>query len=96
LLAGDLEDPQTIIAVFYVIVPVLYCRLCPAKNVTGTVINQETKQPLAGVSVTVKGTQKGVQTDNSGRFSISAADGSTLVFSYVGFLDYEVKAAGQN
>jgi TonB-linked SusC/RagA family outer membrane protein len=66
------------------------------RNVTGTVINQETKLPLAGVSVTVKGTQRGVQTDNSGRFSISTADGSVLVFSYVGFLDYEVKAAGQN
>jgi TonB-linked SusC/RagA family outer membrane protein len=66
------------------------------RTVTGTVINQETRQPVAGASITVKGTQRGTQTDNNGRFSISTADGATLVVSYVGFLDYELKAGTQN
>jgi TonB-linked SusC/RagA family outer membrane protein len=65
------------------------------KTISGTVTNQETKAPLAGVSVMVSGSQKGTQTDNNGRFTINAADGTTLVFSYVGFLDFELKAEGQ-
>jgi TonB-linked SusC/RagA family outer membrane protein len=70
--------------------------LAQQKTVTGTVTSQETKLPLAGVSVTVSGTQRGTQTDNSGRFTISAAEGSTLVFSFVGFRDQEVKTGSQN
>jgi len=66
------------------------------RTITGTVVNQETKLPLAGVSVIISGTQKGTQTDNNGRFSISAEQGNTLVFSYIGFLDSEVKAGNQN
>ncbi len=69
--------------------------LAQQKTITGTVTNQETKEPLAGVSITVSGTQRGTQTDNTGRFSISATNGSTLVFSYVGFLDTELKTSGQ-
>lgn len=46
---------------------------------------------LSGVSVQVKGTTKGTQTDQDGKFSITAAPNATLVFSAVGFAVREVK-----
>jgi len=49
--------------------------------------------PMEGVSVTVKGTRNGVTTDNQGKFSISAASGSILVFSFTGMVTQELKAS---
>jgi TonB-linked SusC/RagA family outer membrane protein len=46
--------------------------------------------PVAGVSVLVKGTQKGVITNSDGKYSISATKGATLVFSSVGYTAQEV------
>ncbi len=45
---------------------------------------------LVGVSVAIKGTTKGTQTDVSGSYSIEAANNTVLVFSFVG---YETKEA---
>jgi len=56
--------------------------------VSGTVL--EGDMPLPGVSVTVKGSYAGTSTDLDGRFSLSVASGSTLVFSYIGYLRQEV------
>lgn len=52
--------------------------------------------PLAGVSVTVKGTNRGVSTDANGDFSISAPENGILVFSFVGFENQEIAVADQN
>jgi TonB-linked SusC/RagA family outer membrane protein len=53
------------------------------KTVTGTVTDKA-GLPIPGVSVTQKGTQNGALTDNSGKYSIPAAQGAVLSFSYVG------------
>ncbi|AWA28728.1 SusC/RagA family TonB-linked outer membrane protein [Flavobacterium magnum] len=53
------------------------------KTVTGTVKDSE-GFPLPGVTVTVAGTNKGANTDIDGKYSITAAQGQSLVFSYVG------------
>jgi TonB-linked SusC/RagA family outer membrane protein len=47
-------------------------------------------QPIQGVSVVVKATATGTQTDANGAFSINAARGNTLVVSFVGYLTREV------
>jgi TonB-linked SusC/RagA family outer membrane protein len=47
-------------------------------------------QPLAGVTVSIKGTSVGTQTDIKGSFSIAADAGQVLVFSYIGYLKKEV------
>ncbi len=52
-------------------------------------------EPLAGVSIAVKGTTKTVVSDNDGNYTIQAADNSTLVFSYVGFTTTEVPTNNQ-
>lgn len=46
--------------------------------------------PLPGVIVTVKGTQRSAVSDQDGKYSIAAAVGDTLVFSFIGFKETEV------
>ncbi len=64
-----------------------------AQQVTGTVTD-DSNEPLPGVSVVIKGTTEGVITDFDGNYSISASQGDTLVFSYVGFETKEVVVTG--
>ena len=59
------------------------------KTVTGTVTDGS-NVPLPGVNVVVKGTTTGTQTDFDGNYSISAAQGDVLTFSYVGFTPKDV------
>lgn len=54
-------------------------------------ITSETGEPLAGVSVTVKGTSFGTTTDSSGAFMLSAPFTATLRVSYVGYENQEIK-----
>ena len=53
-------------------------------KVTGK-ITDEDGDPLVGVSVKIVGTSTGTVTDVDGIYSISAEEGSSLVFSYIGF-----------
>ena len=65
-------------------------------EVTGTVVDAENKQPVIGVTVLVKGTNKGAVTDFDGKYSITVSDNAVLVFSYVGFKTEEVNVDGRN
>ncbi|WP_331146136.1 TonB-dependent receptor [Hymenobacter sp.] len=56
-------------------------------------VTQENGEPLPGVTVLVKGTTTGASTNADGGFIISAPEGSTLVFSYVGYARKEVPVA---
>jgi TonB-linked SusC/RagA family outer membrane protein len=60
-----------------------------AKKITGTVVDAQ--GPVIGASVVVKGTTNGVATDFDGNFSLNANPGQTLVVTYIGYLDKEVK-----
>lgn len=66
------------------------------RTISGTVTAKEDGLPLPGVSVKVKGTKIGAQTDPSGNFALKVPGNGTviLVFSYVGFLDKEVSVSG--
>lgn len=59
------------------------------KKITGNV--SDAMGPVIGASVVVKGTSNGVATDFDGNFSLQASPGQTLVISYVGYLNKEVK-----
>jgi len=56
----------------------------PLNIITGSVKDQ-TGRPLAGVSVMIKGTQKGTTTNANGSFSIDANAGEILEFTIVGY-----------
>jgi TonB-linked SusC/RagA family outer membrane protein len=60
------------------------------QNISG-IISDEEGVPLPGVNVVIKGTNNGTSTDFDGNYSISADQDDTLIFSFVGFLDQEVK-----
>lgn len=63
-------------------------------TVSGTVLNAG-GTPLAGVTVSEKGTTNATSTSASGAYSITVADGATLVFSYVGYTTVEERVNGR-
>nr|WP_315165942.1 SusC/RagA family TonB-linked outer membrane protein [uncultured Flavobacterium sp.] len=79
---------------FLVLLVVLMAQLTFAQEraVSGTV-SDNAGLPLPGVSVLVKGTKTGAQTDFDGKYSIKATSSQTLVFSYIGMKTQEVKAS---
>ena len=62
----------------------------PVKKVTGKVID-ESNEPLIGVNIKVEGSSEGAITDMDGNFSITAPQGSTLSFTYVGYTPQTVR-----
>lgn len=65
------------------------------RTVTGNV-SDSNGLPLPGVSIMIKGTSTGTQTDFDGNFSISASPSQVLVFSYIGMKNQEVIASSAN
>ncbi len=59
-------------------------------------VTASTGEPLAGVSVSVKGSRTGTTTDANGNFALTVPDDATLVFSSVGFESFEVAVAGKS
>jgi TonB-linked SusC/RagA family outer membrane protein len=65
------------------------------RTVTGTVTGKDDGLPLPGVSVVVKGTKVGTQTNVNGAYSIKVPEGNySLVFSFVGYASKAVPASG--
>ena len=63
----------------------------PVGLIKGSVIS-DSGEPLTGVTVKVSGGGNGTVTDIDGNFSVNAAPGSLLTFSYTGFKPQTVKA----
>lgn len=63
-------------------------------KVSGTVVDA-TQEPLAGVSVSVKGSPGGSMTSIDGKYEINAAANATLVFSFVGMKTQEITTNGR-
>lgn len=61
-----------------------------SKKISGTVTSQEDGAPMAGVSVTKKGSTGGTQTSTDGRYTIDASKGDVLVFTSTGFTKLEI------
>lgn len=64
-------------------------------KISGTVTDITTHESIPGVNVTIKGTQVGTVTDASGKYSLEAQKDSTLVFSYIGYENLEMKIGGR-
>jgi TonB-linked SusC/RagA family outer membrane protein len=68
----------------------------PVSVIRGKVTDTQTNEPLAGVTVGVKGTSTFVQTDRNGNYTINAGPTSTLSFSYVGSKQLESVVGAQS
>ena len=64
-------------------------------KVTGR-ITGENGEPLTGVTVSVKGTNIGTTTDNTGTFTVTVPEKGTLVFSSIGYVSQEVAVNSQS
>src|SRR5690606_22926677 len=63
--------------------------------VSGTVTDN-TGNPIPGVTVSVPGTTIGTATDINGNYSLNVPDGSSLVFSFIGFQSQTVEVGGRS
>lgn len=66
----------------------------PANLPSGVVYNAD-KQPLAGVAVVIKGTQKGTTTDANGHFNLNYGATDTLTINFLGYTTLHVAANGR-
>lgn len=75
---------------------ILLCNIAIAqeKSLSGTVIDTEGLY-LPGVSVIIKNSNQGVQTDLNGSFVLKVKPGDILSFDYLGFTPQEVKIGNQ-
>lgn len=65
-------------------------------QITGTVTSSEDNLPVAGASVTVKGTTLGALTGADGKFVLSSpTSAQTLIVSFIGFKTQEVPVGGR-
>ncbi|MEO9965083.1 MAG: TonB-dependent receptor [Reichenbachiella sp.] len=67
-------------------------------SISGSVVDSNTKDPLLGVSILVKGKVVGTISDTDGNFSlnVSSAPPLTLIFSMVGFNATEIEISDSN
>lgn len=66
------------------------------RTITGTVTAKDDGLPIPGATVKIKGTDIGVATDASGKFSLSAPDNAVLTISFVAYTTQEVAVAGKS
>ena len=65
------------------------------KKVMNGVVVDATGMPVIGANVMEKGTTNGTITDMDGKFSLEVDKDATLIFSYIGFADQEIKVGNQ-
>ncbi len=67
------------------------------KTVTGKVVSPDSPEGVPGVSVVIKGENKGSITDLDGVYSINVtSDDSVLIFSYVGYKTTEIRVGSKS
>lgn len=64
-------------------------------NISGTIIDSLTQEPLPGVSLKVKNASGGTVSDVNGKYTISALPNSVLIVSYVGYQQREITVTGE-
>ena len=73
--------------------------LAQKRSVSGNVVNKETKEPLQGVTVTLKGTHQTVMTDSKGFFLVNPPaeiKEIVLTFSNIGYDSREMRTNGDS
>ena len=81
------------LAVLFMLAPAV---LAQEKTITGKVIASDTKEPMPGVNVIVKGKTIGTMTGVDGAYSIKVpSDHEILVFSFIGYANQEISVSGK-
>lgn len=69
---------------------VSFSAIAQDQTISGVIRDAADNSPLPGVSVRIKGTRTGTVTNSSGAFTIKAAKGKVLVFTFLGYKTVEV------
>jgi TonB-dependent starch-binding outer membrane protein SusC len=73
-----------------------YATAMQQREITGTVVDEATNEPLPGVNIIIQGTSTGVITDINGKYTIKVPDEeAVLVFSFLGYVDQKVSTINQ-
>lgn len=59
-------------------------------TISGTIIDDDTGEPLYAVNVIQEGTSNGTTTDFDGKYELTVPVGSNIVFSYIGYENFVV------
>jgi TonB-linked SusC/RagA family outer membrane protein len=72
--------------------------MAQSRTITGDISDEATKEPLAGVTVTVKGTTQGTISDVDGNFSLEVKQDAPVVLtmSYMGFETTDINVGTQS
>ncbi len=63
--------------------------IAQTKTISGKVISKSDGTPLSGVSIIVKGSSSGTQTNEKGDYIINASDNDLIIYSYTGYVTQE-------
>ncbi|HRQ52013.1 MAG TPA: SusC/RagA family TonB-linked outer membrane protein, partial [Agriterribacter sp.] len=75
---------------------VLNTPLPPPVDVRGRVVSDQ-QEPLAGVSIVIKGTQRGTTTNTDGSYLLTGVDNdATLIISIIGYQTREIPVSGRS
>ena len=66
------------------------------RQVSGTILDNDTGEAIPGVNILIKGTTQGTVTDINGEYQILTDPGDVLVYSSVGYVTQEIIVGNQN
>ncbi|MFQ3305655.1 MAG: hypothetical protein ACI9K4_000717, partial [Polaribacter sp.] len=85
---------KQITILFFILI--CFCANAQTININGVVKDAESGEVLPGVSILIKGTVKGTETDFDGNYNLAnVKSGATLVFRYLGYEQKEVLATSE-
>ena len=79
---------------FFILTLIFTISLAAQEIEVSGVVTDNSKGPLAGASILVKGTQNGVSADFDGKFTIKAKPGDVLLISFIGFESQSITVKG--
>lgn len=82
-------NPKTKWHIVFILLCFVQIGFAQERTVTGTVTDAN-GLPLPGVSIVIKGTSTGTQSDFDGKYSIKASTNQVLVFSFIGTKKQEI------
>ncbi|TRX58456.1 TonB-dependent receptor [Fulvivirga sp. M361] len=90
------EILQSFFTVFVPLYFLIFGQVQAQSIVTGRVVSEGDGDPLPGVNILVKDSNKGTASDIDGRYSLEVDADDILVFSYIGFTAQEVRVNGRS
>ncbi len=93
MISGFIHKRCIILSVFFLLLTLTM----NAQNLTGTVVDERSKEPIIGASVLIKGTAIGTVTDIDGNFKLDLKNqGTNITVSYVGYTAKVVDVKGKS